>query len=117
MLLVLACVGAAPEATHRKSAAGDPSTSVDTTDTAATDSAAGADTARDTTVAEDTARGTARDTEQACDDVDGDRVTTCDGDCDDGDAETFPGAVDVCDGVDNDCPVTDNYKFDGPGAG
>ncbi len=26
-----------------------------------------------------------------------------DGDCDDGDDQTFPGAIEVCDGIDNDC--------------
>ncbi len=36
-------------------------------------------------------------------DVDGDGVRTCDGDCDDSDASTHPGATDVCDGLDNDC--------------
>ena len=38
-----------------------------------------------------------------CVDLDGDRITTCDGDCDDFDARVHPGALDVCDGVDQDC--------------
>jgi hypothetical protein len=37
-------------------------------------------------------------------DQDGDGVTTCEGDCDDGDPTTYAGAVDLCeDGIDNDC--------------
>lgn len=39
-----------------------------------------------------------------CNDVDGDGVTDCDGDCDDDDPLTYPGAPEVCgDGVDNAC--------------
>jgi len=36
-------------------------------------------------------------------DADGDGHTTCDGDCDDGDAVAYPGADEVCNGVDDDC--------------
>ncbi len=36
-------------------------------------------------------------------DADGDGAATCSGDCDDGDPEVGPGAVELCDGVDNDC--------------
>ena len=36
-------------------------------------------------------------------DGDGDGVTLCDWDCNDADADTFPGALEVCDGVDNNC--------------
>ena len=36
-------------------------------------------------------------------DVDGDGVTIADGDCDDEDDEMFPGNVELCDGIDNDC--------------
>jgi len=39
----------------------------------------------------------------ACVDADGDGVTTCLGDCNDGRADVHPGADEVCDGVDNDC--------------
>ncbi|MDP2306045.1 MAG: MopE-related protein [Pseudomonadota bacterium] len=38
-----------------------------------------------------------------CLDADVDDVTTCDGDCDDGDPTTYPGGVEVADGADNDC--------------
>jgi MYXO-CTERM domain-containing protein len=36
-------------------------------------------------------------------DEDGDGITICGGDCDDGDPGTYPGAEELCDGVDNDC--------------
>ena len=53
------------------------------------------------------------------DDADGDGHTTCDGDCDDVDVETHPGAADVCDGVDdNDCDGSaDPMETDGDGDG
>jgi hypothetical protein len=44
-------------------------------------------------------------------------------DCSDGDASVYPGAVEVCDGVDNDCDdevdegVTSTYWYDGDGDG
>lgn len=48
-----------------------------------------------------------------CDvDGDGDGVDPRDGDCDDADADVFPGAVEVCDGNDDDCDGT----TDGPGS-
>ncbi len=37
------------------------------------------------------------------DDADGDGVTECDLDCDDSDAARYPGAEEVCDGIDTDC--------------
>ena len=37
------------------------------------------------------------------DDADGDGADTCAGDCDDGDPLTYPGAAELCDGLDNDC--------------
>ena len=39
----------------------------------------------------------------ACTDNDGDGVTNCDGDCDDSNDTIYPGAVELCDGLDNDC--------------
>ncbi|MFH1467357.1 MAG: MopE-related protein [Pseudomonadota bacterium] len=36
-------------------------------------------------------------------DDDGDGYAEADGDCDDVDATTYPGAVELCDGIDNDC--------------
>jgi glucose/arabinose dehydrogenase/PKD repeat protein len=40
------------------------------------------------------------------DDADGDGFTTAQGDCDDSDPATFPGAPDLCDGKNNDCTGT-----------
>jgi len=36
-------------------------------------------------------------------DMDGDGVALCEGDCDDNDANNYPGNVEICDGFDNDC--------------
>ncbi len=36
-------------------------------------------------------------------DDDGDGYSSCTGDCDDGSADTWPGAIELCDGADNDC--------------
>ena len=38
-----------------------------------------------------------------CLDADGDGWTTCDGDCDDSRNVTYPGAPELCDGLDNNC--------------
>jgi hypothetical protein len=38
-----------------------------------------------------------------CDDLDGDGLETCDGDCDDSDPSVFPGAPETPNGVDDDC--------------
>ncbi|MCO4772676.1 MAG: hypothetical protein KDA24_21775 [Deltaproteobacteria bacterium] len=53
-------------------------------------------------------------------DQDGDGVTTCAGDCDDGDATVYPGASELVDGVDQDCDGTVDegttaYDDDGDG--
>ena len=49
-------------------------------------------------------------------DIDGDGVTDCAGDCDDRNAEVFPGAAEVCDGLDNDCDgVAAEFDADGDG--
>ena len=46
-------------------------------------------------------------------DADGDGWSGCDGDCDDTDPDTYPGALEECDGVDNDCdPGTDEMVDD-----
>ncbi|MBK9337636.1 MAG: hypothetical protein IPM98_14160 [Lewinellaceae bacterium] len=38
-----------------------------------------------------------------CSDADDDAFTIVDGDCDDDDPDTYPGATEVCDGADNNC--------------
>jgi len=51
-------------------------------------------------------------------DVDGDGITLCGGDCDDEDADAYPGAEEVCgDGTDNDCDgeVDEGVDADGDG--
>ncbi len=45
----------------------------------------------------------ADDPDCACADDDLDGVTLCDGDCDDTNETVFPGAPEICDGLDNDC--------------
>ena len=54
-------------------------------------------------------------------DQDGDGFTPGEGDCDDADATTYPGAPDLCDGADNNCSGTadddlcSRYEADGQG--
>ena len=45
-------------------------------------------------------------------DDDGDGVSTCDGDCDDADPGVYPGAPELCDGLDNDCDGIANDLLD-----
>ncbi len=42
-------------------------------------------------------------TEADCADADEDGFRACDDDCDDGDPDRYPGNLEVCDGLDNDC--------------
>jgi len=55
----------------------------------------------DDTTADDDA--TADDDTEPSTDTDGDGWTVEDGDCDDSDATVYPGAEEICDGLDNDC--------------
>jgi len=51
-------------------------------------------------------------------DLDGDLYSTCDGDCDDGQSNIYPGAAEVCDGLDGDCDgVVPTDELDGDGDG
>jgi hypothetical protein len=50
-------------------------------------------------------------------DADGDGWTTCGGDCDDSDPNTYPGAEELCDGKDNDCDGEIDEGFDQDGDG
>ncbi|MBN2798728.1 MAG: VCBS repeat-containing protein [Deltaproteobacteria bacterium] len=51
-------------------------------------------------------------------DADGDGWSPREGDCDDGDSRVFPGAIEICDGQDNDCDgalLLDELDLDGDG--
>jgi len=52
-------------------------------------------------------------------DADSDGVTSCDGDCDDDEPTVYPGAAEICDGLDNNCSGSipqDESDDDGDGA-
>ena len=51
------------------------------------------------------------------DDLDMDGYSTCHDDCDDDDAERFPGNMELCDGIDNDCNDDTDELVDGDGDG
>ena len=55
---------------------------------------------------DDSAPGDDDDTTSSEQDQDGDGVLPSEGDCDNTDAQTYPGAEEVCDGLDNNCDST-----------
>lgn len=44
-------------------------------------------------------------------DTDADGLSTCEGDCDDGNPQTYPGAIEINDGQDNQCPGDPGYTL------
>lgn len=64
------------------------------------------------------AQDTFKITVQRCLDQDGDGATNCDGDCADNDPGVYPGAVELCDGLDQNCDgVADDGLPDTDGNG
>lgn len=73
-------------------------------DTTAVESMTGDGSDSTTASPPDTTAGSDSTTGTPCMDADGDGVTDCDGDCDDDDPTSYPGAPELCgDGADNDC--------------
>ena len=68
----------------------------------------------------DTCTGDCDDTDETLNgnDDDGDTYTTCDGDCDDDNGDVWPGAEEICDGLDDDCDgAVPDDEVDGDGDG
>lgn len=110
--VLAACVLGKPEDAGQDTAVLTDSGTADTSDTAPLPDTAGTDTSETDT--EETDSGvpdsadsappdTGRDTSAPSADADGDGYSPEDGDCDDADPDTHPGAIEVLNGTDDDC--------------
>jgi len=52
-----------------------------------------------------------------CTDEDGDGFTTCEGDCNDANSTMYPQALEICNGLDDDCSGIADQNFDADGDG
>ena len=91
----------------------------DDDDIVADDDAADDDAADDDAADDDAADDDAADDDTSAPlDADGDGWTVADGDCDDSNADVYPGAPEICDGLDDDCDGSlDNEEIDHDGDG
>ena len=131
LAVLAACVLDKPEAARQDTAVRTDSARADTSDTAPPPDSADTDTSETDTEETDTSAtdsgapdsagdsappDTGRDTSTTSADGDGDGYGPEDGDCDDADPDTHPGAVEVLDGEDDDCDGETDIVRAGTGA-
>jgi hypothetical protein len=117
-ILCLACAGAAPTESERRSRGSRDDDDTGATDTGTTDTAdtSNTDSGGNDSGGNDTGRDTGgTDTGGASRDNDSDGWTVAEGDCDDADRRTFPGATESCNGWDDDCDGTIDEGCGGSG--